>query len=446
VRKSAFETRLFFLALAAGAPAVAVASVFLWTSEFSRETCWTLVFLIAGVWIGLAIAIRAKVIFEMQTLSNLVGALREGDFSVRPRSTRRGEGLTELIRELNRLSDTLHRERIDAVEAGALLRKVMQEIDVAVFAFDAHRRLRLVNPAGEKLLLKSAAELLGQKAVDVQLEEFLDGETRATLTRDFPGGRGRWAIHRASFREKGRPHDLLVISDVSRPLREQEREAWQRLIRVLGHELNNSLTPIKSIAGSLGKMLSQEELPPGWREDMRRGLHVVASRTAALSRFTASYSKLARLPSPRPARVDLEACIRSAADLETRMAVIVTQGPAVSVLVDRDQIEQVLINLLRNAVDAARETGGKVGVDWKTAGGFVEISIRDEGPGLPSPENLFVPFFTTKPNGSGIGLVLSRQIVEAHSGTLVLQNRADTTGCCARVMLPLHSKAAVESQ
>ncbi len=441
MKKPTFESRLFLLALAAGLPAAVVSIALLWTGGYTIESRWTLTLLILGLWVGLPVAVRGRVIFEMQTLSNIIAALREGDFSVRPRSARKGSGLTELVRELNTLSDTLHRERLGAVEAGALLKKVMNEIDVAVFAFDAHRRLRLINPAGERLLLKSAIDVLGRSAADVQLEDCLTAQPLSTLDREFAGRRGRWAVHRTIFREKGRPHELLVLSDMSGPLREQEREAWQRLIRVLGHELNNSLTPIKSIAGSLEKMLSQNEHPDAWKADMRRGLQVIASRTAALGRFTASYSKLARLPRPQLGKMDLASCVRSATELETRIKVAISPGPSVSVLADADQIEQVLINLIRNAVDAAIETGGGVEVSWRVDGRSVEISVKDEGPGLPSTGNLFVPFFTTKPNGSGIGLVVSRQIVETHGGSMTLDNRNDGPGCEARLILPLHPHA-----
>jgi len=437
MKKLTFESRLFLLALASGLPAILAAIVLLWSGDYEAETRWTLAILTAGLWIGLAAAVRMRVIFEMQTLSNIIGALREGDFSVRPRSTRSGEGLAELVRELNILSDTLHRERLGAVEAGALLKKVIDEIDVAVFAFDAHRQLRLINPAGERLLLKSADNVLGRSAAEIQLEECLISQPLTVLDCDFPGGRGKWAVHRTTFRQKGRPHELLVLSDMSRPLREQEREAWQRLIRVLGHELNNSLTPIKSITDSLEKMLSQNDLPDGWRADMRRGLQIVTSRTAALGRFMANYSRLARLPRPQLGKVGLASCIHSAAELETRMQVKISTGPAVFILADKDQIEQVLINLLRNAVEAAVETGGGVEISWTTAGRFAEILIKDEGPGLSNTANLFVPFFTTKPNGSGIGLVLSRQIIETHGGTVSLKNRTDGPGCEARLTLPL---------
>jgi signal transduction histidine kinase len=230
---------------------------------------------------------------------------------------------------------------------------------------------------------------------------------------------------------------LLVLTDLSRALREEERQAWQRLLRVLGHELNNSLAPIRSIAGSLESLVGRDPLPEDWQEDVKGGLAVINSRAEALTRFMESYSRLARLPQPKIQPVDLAACIRRVLSLETRIAVEAAPGPVVTIQADGDQLEQLLINLLRNAVDAALETGGGVHVRWTRNGSFVDIMVEDEGPGLPSTSNLFVPFFTTKPGGSGIGLVLSRQIAEAHGGSLTLHNRVSARGCEARLRLPL---------
>jgi len=223
---------------------------------------------------------------------------------------------------------------------------------------------------------------------------------------------------------------------MSRPLRDEERKAWQRLIRVISHEINNSLAPIKSIAGSLESMLDRSPLAGDWQDDMRRGLAVIATRSDALGRFTASYATLAKLPEPRRLHVRVLDLVRRVVGLETRLGIEILEGPDVALHADPDQIEQLLINLIQNADDAAIEQGGRVTVGWMREGSFV-LWVDDEGAGLPSDANLFVPFFTTKPGGSGIGLVLSRQIAEAHGGSLTLQNRKDRSGCRATLQLPL---------
>jgi two-component system, NtrC family, nitrogen regulation sensor histidine kinase NtrY len=328
------------------------------------------------------------------------------------------------------------------VEATQLLRKVMDEIDVSIFAFDSGNVLRLVNKAGERLLAEPQERLVGKSAEELGLTDCLEGDTQETLQISFPGGAGRWGVRRTAFREHGLPHQLLVLSDLTRTLREEELKAWQRLVRVLGHELNNSLTPIKSIAGSLSDLLSRDPLDEDWREDAQAGLQVIGSRAESLSRFVNSYARLARLPQPRVQPVSIGVSVRRVASLEQRLNVELAAGPEVVIDADADQIEQVIINLLRNAVDASLETGGQVTMGWQISRGYVEITIEDEGHGLSNTANLFVPFFTTKPGGSGIGLVLSRQIAEAHGGSLTLENREDAAGCEAVLRLPLASPLA----
>jgi signal transduction histidine kinase len=257
------------------------------------------------------------------------------------------------------------------------------------------------------------------------------------LQRAFPSGVGRWGMRRSSFRQGGLPHQLLVLADLSKALREEERQAWQRLLRVLGHELNNSLAPIKSLATSLDNLLLKEPLPADWKDDMQRGLAVISARADALSRFMEAYAQLARLPQPRLQPLAIGPIVRRIAELETRIKVQVQAGADVTVKADNDQLEQLLINLLRNAVDAALETKGNVRIGWRKAAAHLEIFIEDEGPGLSNMANLFVPFFTTKEGGSGIGLVLCRQIAEAHGGSVTLENRKDGTGCVAQLRLPL---------
>jgi len=358
---------------------------------------------------------------------------------MRARGARPDDALGEVMLEVNSLSDALRERRLGALEATALLAKVVEEIDVAVFTFDGDQRLRLINRAGERLLGQPADRIMGGTAEELGLGDCLGGEPARTLTISFPGGMGRWSMRRSAFRESGMPHQLLVLTDLNRPLREEERQAWQRLIRVLGHELNNSLAPIKSMAGTLETMLNRQPRPADWQDDMRHGLQVIEARAAALSRFMEAYSRLARLPAPTLQSVQLHDLIQRVAGLENRMKVTLTAGPELTVAADPDQLEQLLINLLRNAVDSALETGGGVSVGWIRQGDQLEVSILDEGAGLSNTTNLFVPFFTTKPKGSGIGLVLSRQIAEAHGGALTLENRKDRAGCEVRLRLPLQA-------
>jgi len=434
---SAFERRILLLSLLAGTPGGVVALTLLWTGDYSDRLRWTLTVLVVAAWLGVTLALRERVVRPLQTISNMLAALREGDFSIRARGAREDDALGLALLEVNTLGETLRSQRLGALEATALLRTVMAEIDVAIFAFDEHRALRLVNGGGERLLDQPAERLLGRTSAALGLAECLRGEDDRTVDLDFPGGRGKWQLRRGSFRQDGLPHQLVVLSDLSRVLREEERQAWQRLIRVLGHEINNSLAPIKSIAASLRDLLARPTLPGDWREDLGDGLAVIAGRSESLSRFMAAYALLARLPSPQPKPMDVEQWVRRVAHLETRLPVRVAPGPPMTISADGDQLDQLLINLVRNAADASLETQGAVEVGWMRNGGMLDVWVRDNGLGVSDTTNLFVPFFTTKPNGSGIGLALSRQIAEAHGGALTLENRRDTRGCEARLRLPL---------
>ncbi len=435
------ERRILLYALAIGLPSLLVALVLLWLDDHSTKVRWTFTVIVGLFWLGTAFALREQVIRPLQTLSNMLAALREEDFSIRARGARADDALGLALLEANTLGETLRSQRLGAVEAATLMRKVMAEVDVAMFAFDALGRLRLVNRAGERLLGEPAHQLLNRGAGSLGLDELLQGERQRTMDLTFARASGRWEVRRSVFRQDGLPHELLVLTDVSRTLREEELQAWRRLVRVLSHEINNSLAPIQSVAVSMREMVRRNPRPSDWESDLARGLGIIAGRSKALGHFIASYARLTRLPLPRRNPLDVAGWVRRVAVLETRIAVEVDDGPPLTLHGDGEQLDQLLINLVRNAVDASLETGGGVTVGWERvnggAGGTVELRVVDDGPGIPETANLFVPFFTTKPEGSGIGLALSRQIAEAHGGSLVLANRPDHAGCEARLRLPL---------
>lgn len=429
--------RVFLLSLATGLPGLAVALGFIWLADWTLSARWWVSGLLSTAVVVMALMVLQTVVRPLRTLSSQLAAMREGDFSIKVRGARPDDPLGQLMEELNGLTENLREHRLSAMEASALLRKVMEEIEVAVFTFDHRKRLRLTNRAGERLLGRPMEGLQGIDAEKLGLAECLEGTSGRVQEMTFPGGTGRWDIRHSGFRQEGLPHRLLVLADLSRALREEERLAWRRLLRVFGHELNNSLAPIKSLSGSLATIFSKDPLPDDWREDAQNGLQIIASRTAALSRFMEAYARLARLPRPRMQKVEIGSVVRRAAELETRMPINVEPGPDFTIEADGDQLEQALINLIRNAVDASLETEGQVSARWLRLDNRVEIQIEDEGAGLGNTANLFVPFFTTKPEGSGIGLVLSRQIAEAHNGGLILENRKEDGGCLARLSLPL---------
>ncbi|HEX6271830.1 MAG TPA: ATP-binding protein [Polyangiaceae bacterium] len=403
----------------------------------SFERCLAALLATVGLSLVLLLWMRSTVAQKLRTLSAVLSAYRRGDFSIRARIAGGGALFADVLGELNGLGGELREQRLSTIESWVLLRRVLSELDVVVLAFDEAGNVRLCNDAASRALGRPVAALVGKSATALGIAELLTGEApRVVRDAGWLGG-GAWDLRRSGFRLEGAPHVLVALTDLGGALRLNEREAWKRLIRVLGHEINNSLAPIQSISENLLRKLGERERGDGWEKDLVDGLTVVNRRSGALGRFTASYAKLSRLPAPRLAAVGLEACVRRAAALEQRLAVEILGGPAVLVRADPDQAEQLLINLLKNAVDAALERAGGVRVSWSARGANVELAIEDDGPGLPETANLFVPFFTTKPDGSGIGLALARQIADSHGGSLRLEPRRDASGARAVLELPL---------
>jgi len=442
------------------APGLLVSATLIWLEPWSIQS--KLIFIGAELLVCLIIgaALHDHIIRPLQTLANVVGALRDEDYSFRARLAIPNDALGELSIEVNAFADLLAKHRTGAVEATALLQHVVEEVDVPIFAFDPTNKLRLVNSAGEKLLNARSAQVTGKTSSELGLEDCLSCENQSLIELHF-GTDARWFVRRSSFRQQGVPHMLVVLSDVSRALREEERRAWQRLIRVMGHELNNSLAPIKSIAGSLNARLAASGIKKEEQQDFERGLNIIDSRAASLNRFLQGYRQLAQMPPPSLQTCSITAITKRVAALETRVPVAITSGPEINFLADPDQLEQMFINLLRNAADAVLQlhteeikSNGLRGQDvlrhivvsWSAGPENIIISIEDDGPGLMNPSNAFVPFYTTKPAGSGIGLVLSRQIAEAHGGSLELFNRAGERGCIVRITMPLKKHASNQKQ
>ena len=431
-----FEARLRVLAMCIALPGLLVCCGLLLSQHASTSLWLTLLGVILFATLITFGLLVEHVVRPLQTLTNVVSALREDDYAFRARGSSTGDVLGELAMEINALADMLQDQRAGALEASALLRRVVGSIDAPVLAFDPAGVLRLLNPAAESVLSLLPDESMGQPAAELGLAGLLDEPDEGIVELEHDGRNTRWMVHRSTFRQRGVPHDLLLLTDVSAALREEERQAWRRLIRVLGHEINNSLAPIKSIAGSLRTQLISGVATD---EDLDRGLHIVESRAESLHRFVQAYRQLAQLPPPRLQKIPLAPLLERTLALEQRLHAEILGGPDVTLTIDPDQMEQMLINLVRNAVEAALATRtGKprVQVGWQVEAGKVIIGIEDNGPGIANDSNLFVPFYTTKAGGSGVGLALARQIVEAHAGSVRLINR-QTVGARAVVTLPV---------
>jgi len=449
-----YEHRLSLYSFLVALPGLIVSIVLVWMQPWGLESRLALIVLELFAWWLLAMALQEQTTRPLQTLANVISALREEDYSFRARNAASDDVLGELSLEVNTLADMLSDEKIRTIEATALLQRVVDEIDAPLFAFDPASVLRLVNPAGEHLLLQPKARMLGRSATELNLQKCLAGENESLVELDLGDSQARWLLRRSSFRQHGVPHTLIVLSDVSRALREEERRAWQRLIRVLGHELSNSLAPIKSIAGSLNSRVAATPMDGDVRKDLQHGLEIIEARSASLHRFLEAYRQLAQMPAPVLREVVVSTLVARVASLETRVKVCVKPGPDLQFRADPDQLEQMLINLVRNAADAVLELSaaavrhersdtkpqmdfeGKVAVRWDFTEEDMTLVIEDNGPGLMNPANVFTPFYTTKPTGSGVGLVLSRQIAEAHGGRIEISNRNGSRGCLVKVVLP----------
>jgi nitrogen fixation/metabolism regulation signal transduction histidine kinase len=435
-RGQPFQSRIVLLTLAGGAPALLVAILLLGEAPIAASVYRLAIVVLVGAWVGFAVAVHKSTVEPLRSIANLLEALRGGDYAIRGRHGRKGDALGDIVLEANRLGATLRSQRFAAMEASALLNKVLAEIDVAVFAFDGDGRIRLANRAAGALLRRHPDALPGLSAEEIGCHDLLEGPPVSSESHTFPGRAGRWQVMREVFHEAGVPFRLLVITDLSQALRDEERRAWRRLIRVIWHELNNSLAPIKSVIETSRDALAAGPPDPAEREELAHNLALVAERAESLRRFLSRYSELARMPEPTIAVADAAAILRQVAAVHPAGRVQFAAAEGLELRADADQVQQALINLVKNAVEATPEGGAPVTLRAMRGKDSVVFEVEDSGPGVANPDNLFVPFFTTKPGGSGIGLVLARQVAEAHGGTLTLKNRDDASGCLARLVIP----------
>src|SRR5580765_743239 len=452
-----FERRLLFSVLATGLPCAILSFILLWTNSYSLDHKIEGTVLSVFLWFALGFAARNRVVNSVRVLSNVIASLKEEDFSFRATRAVSGDALGDLAIEINNLARALEAERLGTMEAENLLRKVLAEAEGVILAFSLDGKLKLFNRAAAAFLGKREGDLVNRSARELGIADLLSGPTSQTISRLSNGIERRWIVRRTHFRQNGVPHHLVMLSEASEALRAEERLAWQRMVRVLSHEINNSLAPIKSVARTLRRILSQNVLPERVHQDFDLGLDVIGTRAEALNRFLQSYAQLSKLPPPTRRTVGLQNMIERVSGLEARLPITVLPGPDISINVDPDQLEQVLINLTKNAIEAvlakypvetlpALGSDPAVSVSWNSTSNDLELWVRDRGVGLLDASNLFVPFYTTKETGTGIGLVLCRQIIEAHGGRLTIRNRTDTAGCEVQIMVPACVVSASQQQ
>ncbi|HEX7288899.1 MAG TPA: ATP-binding protein [Candidatus Angelobacter sp.] len=436
-----FEIRLLFSVLAAGVPGTVLGLLLLWSHPYALDHKIEITVLVLLLWLGLSFSARDTVVQSVRVLSNVVLSLKEDNFSFRANKGVPGDALGELALEINELANVLESERMGALEAGSLLRTVTSEVEAVILAVSPDGRIKLLNRAATAFFGKREDQVLNRTAEELGIQSLVDGPPSETISRFGSGGEKRWFVRRTQFRQSGIPHRLIMLSEVSEALRAAERAAWQRLVRVLSHEINNSLAPIKSIARTLSR-IAEQKVPESDREVLMHGLEVIGSRAESLNRFLQSYAQLTKVPTVSKKTIRLKDLLARVVKLESRLVISIAPGPEIMLRTDPDQIEQVLINVCKNAVDAvlsregATVSSSSVVISWSVSNRDLQLWVRDKGTGLLDTSNLFVPFYTTKEAGTGIGLPLSRQIIEAHGGTLAIRNREDSSGCEVEIKLP----------
>jgi len=439
-RRTSFEGQLTKLSLLAALPPYLL---LIWVMFYANISIYLvlLVTLVGGLIIVFCHSkIHEKSAYQFRSLSNLLDAMVQGDYSLRARTSEGDKALNELVGAINSLALRLNKQRIESIENQLLLQTVIKHIDVAIIAFNESNELVLCNPAARKLL-----QLTGNANDNVftdtdnqlaQVDVINNGQSQV-MTLTFSEQQGKYNVHKEAYRKDGKQQELLFITDVSTMLRSEERKAWQSLVRVISHEINNSLSPIASISQSLQRLLIKQSNIEEHTDFLIEGLTVIAQRTKSLGGFVNSYKQIASLPEPVKQLTSIASLVNKVTKLYPEDTVEMVTLDDVSLSVDAVQLEQVLINLVKNAVEAINNTGvsGKVSISWQGVGKNFKLVIVDDGTGVSNPDNLFVPFYTTKAKGSGIGLVLCRQIIEAHGGKLSLANRSDAKGCIAVIEL-----------
>ena len=369
----------------------------------------------------------------LRALSGSVASYRDGDFSISLR-TRRHDELGQLIEAHNELGHALREQRQNLVQRELLLDTVVQHSPTALLLTDASDRIVYANLAARHLFNegKSPAGLRFEDllaACPDAMRQALAASEDSLFGVEMGNDEEYFHLSRRDFRLQGRPHQLYLVQRMTRELSRQEVAVWKRVIRVISHELNNSLAPISSLAHSGAELARRGDLAR-----LPRVFEGIGERVRHLHAFTAGYASFAKLPQPNPAEVEWAAFLEALKlHCDFRLAGDV---PAEQANFDAAQIEQVLINLIKNAVEAGGDPD-EVTLTIKHAVQNWRIEVADRGPGMSDTvlAQALLPFYSTKRSGTGLGLALAREIVEAHGGRIGLANR-EGGGLRVTVSLP----------
>lgn len=439
-RRSPTDVRLLWTIASAALPSLFMLGLLL-AGVDAPDGVWIALSALSAVWaFAVATAARNGVLHHVRTLTNLIEATQAQDYGTMASRAREPGELGELYGQINAFATRLKEDRQSEQELLGVLEKVVSQISVAIIVCDSRDRVRLVNLRACTLLGADAEALVGVEFAGTALAELPLSPEPQLLTHRFPGGEGRWQVVQQQYRHQGRPSRIVFITDLKQVLSEEEISAWQRLIRVISHEVNNSLTPIMSLCQTLTAILERPDSAE-YAGDVRDSLGVISERAKGLKEFITAYARIARLPEPQKILFPAERLVERVKGMFERGALeIVGTTPDIELFGDPVHLEQALINLIRNALEATGTGGPPVRLHCRVRGEACEFEIVDSGAGISNPGNLFVPFYTTKPEGAGIGLVLCRQIAARHFGEVTLENRSDAHGAVARLVLPLPTR------
>ncbi|PHZ83879.1 sensor histidine kinase [Paremcibacter congregatus] len=438
-KKRPFEAQLTLLSLIASVPLLLL---LLWVMIYADISIW-LILLTAFIGGILVIytnhRIYQKSTYQFRSLSNLLDAMIQGEYSLRARSDQSDGALGELIVSINGLAARLNQQRWESVESQHLLHTVIEHIDVAIIALNEENKINFSNPAAKKLLWLDQADLNDKLMEQLTFVHNFSSGRHEAVELSLGHQQGRFNIHVEEFRDGGIQHKLLFITDVRTLLRDEERKAWQNLVRVISHEINNSLSPIASISQTLNRLIKRQGHSTENNKDLIEGLTIISERANGLRQFVDSYRKLAKLPEPKKQMVSILELLEKICVLFKDQSIVIETEVDVQLFIDPVQFEQVLINIFKNANEAMSQTNpkGVIRVEWYNTEYFFKLVICDVGCGINNSDNLFIPFYSTKKHGSGIGLVLCRQIIEAHKGRLSITNQTNSLGCNVTIEIPL---------
>lgn len=323
----------------------------------------------------------------------------------------------QLQSALKLLSEQLQEQKEQVDEQAFVLYRLIQQLNTPILVFDHRQQLSQGNGA--------CTQLLGQPWQTLRFSSSKRLGFQATPDWQFidPYKRKRWQVRHSVFLDRGKQYQLLVCIDIQSALREREIKAWQQMTRVLNHEIKNSLTPISALAQSLSQMLEQPR--------QVEAMEIIMERAKHLQHFVSQFAKLNQPIKVRPREVVAKTLFQALCHLYPGQK-LTAQGLELVLEVDETLLQQVLINLIKNAIEAESIN---IQLSFKIDGPTLHIQLRDDGHGILNPDNLFVPFYTTKPNGQGIGLSLCQHLIEQMGGELSLKNNT-TTGACAHITLP----------